>query len=154
MGHLGGGSERDVSPTNWFYDKTNFLFPDRNVEQNTNPNLAGIHDYILVSFLQIYDKGVHRRNPYRDWAEFNIPTPFGSRVRNALKAEACSVRLSNLVGAGGLWYGFGKTIMDMYVTYDCRVLHRSVNSSSRSLSDEQANEMSDMLSKVRPISLN
>lgn len=52
---------------------------------------------------------------YRDWAEFNIPTPFGSRVRNALKAEACSVRLSNLVGAGGLWYGFGKTIMDMYV---------------------------------------
>lgn len=64
------------------------------------------------------------------------------------------MRLSNLVGAGGLWYGFGKTIMDMYVTYDCRTLHRSVNSSSRSLSDEQANEMSDMLSKVRPISPN
>jgi len=56
MGHLGGGSERDVSPTDWFYDKANLLFPDRNVEQNTNPNLAGIHNYILVSFLQIYDK--------------------------------------------------------------------------------------------------
>ncbi|KAF8164961.1 GINS complex Psf3 component [Crassisporium funariophilum] len=66
---------------------------------------------------------------YSDWAEFNIPSPFGSRVRNALKAEACSVRLSNLVGAGGLWYGFGKTIMDI-------------------LSDEQANEMSEMLTKA------
>jgi len=48
-----------------------------------------------------------------DWAEFNIPSAFGSRVRNALKAEPCSVRLSNLVGAGNLWYGFGRTIMDM-----------------------------------------
>jgi len=32
-------------------------------------------------------------------------------------------------------------------------LRRCVNSSSSSLSDEQANEMSDMLSKVCPISL-
>lgn len=53
---------------------------------------------------------------YSDWADFNIPAPFGSRVRNALKAEPTSVRLSNLVGAGGLWYGFGKTIMEMYVS--------------------------------------
>lgn len=52
---------------------------------------------------------------YSDWADFNIPTPFGNRVRNALNAEPRSVRLSSLVGAGGLWYGFGKTIMDMYV---------------------------------------
>lgn len=50
------------------------------------------------------------------WAEFNIPTAFGSRVRNALKAEPCSVRLSTLVGAGNLWYGFGKTIMDMWAS--------------------------------------
>lgn len=49
----------------------------------------------------------------RDWADFNIPAPYTTRVRNALKAEACSVRLSNLVGAGGSWYGFGKIIMDM-----------------------------------------
>ncbi|KAF9534432.1 GINS complex Psf3 component [Crepidotus variabilis] len=66
---------------------------------------------------------------YSDWAEFNIPVPFGSRVRNALKAEPCSVRLSNLVGAGGLWYGFGKTIMDI-------------------LSEEQAKEMSETLTKT------
>ncbi|KJA24671.1 hypothetical protein HYPSUDRAFT_65549 [Hypholoma sublateritium FD-334 SS-4] len=66
---------------------------------------------------------------YSDWAEFNIPAPFGSRVRNALKAEPTSVRLSNLVGAGGLWYGFGKTIMEI-------------------LSDEQADEMSDALVKA------
>jgi len=66
---------------------------------------------------------------YSDWADFNIPTPFGSRVRNALKAEACSVRLSNLVGAGGFWYGFGKTIMEI-------------------LSEDQANAMSEMLTKA------
>lgn len=51
----------------------------------------------------------------RGWADFVIPTPFGARVRNALDAEARSVRLSNLVGAGGLWYGFGKLIMEMWV---------------------------------------
>jgi GINS complex subunit 3 len=50
---------------------------------------------------------------FRDWADFNIPAAFSPKVRNALKAEAKSVRLSNLVGAGGLWYGFGKTITDM-----------------------------------------
>ncbi|KAK0490547.1 GINS complex, Psf3 component [Armillaria novae-zelandiae] len=56
---------------------------------------------------------------YSDWADFNIPTPFANRVRNALNAEPRSVRLSSLVGAGGLW-----------------------------LSDEQANEMSQMLTKT------
>ena len=81
---------------------------------------------------------------YSDWAEFNIPSPFGLRVRNALKAEPTSVRLSNLVGAGGLWYGFGKTIMEMYVstTTGCSLLTPS------SLSDEQADEMSDVLVKA------
>ena len=53
------------------------------------------------------------KSVFRDWADFTIPTPFGTRVRNALKAEPRSVKLSNLVGAGGLWYGFGKMIMDM-----------------------------------------
>ncbi|KAF8974775.1 hypothetical protein BDZ97DRAFT_1775331 [Flammula alnicola] len=95
MGHLGGGSERDIAM------------------------LSKIQIPIWLAYTMIYS----------DWAEFNIPAPFGSRVRNALKAEACSVRLSNLVGAGGLWYGFGKTIMDI-------------------LSDEQANEMSEMLTKA------
>jgi hypothetical protein len=52
---------------------------------------------------------------YSDWAEFNIPSAFGPKVRNALKAEPRSVRLANLIGAGNLWYGFGKTIMDMCV---------------------------------------
>ncbi|KAF7313630.1 hypothetical protein HMN09_00519400 [Mycena chlorophos] len=48
-----------------------------------------------------------------DWADMIMPPAFGSKVRNALKAEPCSVRLSGLVGAGGLWYGFGKTIMEL-----------------------------------------
>ncbi|CAA7260153.1 unnamed protein product [Cyclocybe aegerita] len=95
MGHLGGGSERDIAV------------------------LSKLQLPIWLAYTIIYS----------DWAEFNIPAPFGSKVRNALKAEARSVRLANLVGAGGLWYGFGKTIMDI-------------------LSDEQANEMSEMLSKA------
>jgi GINS complex subunit 3 len=36
-------------------------------------------------------------------------------VRNALNAEAKSVKLSALVGAGGLWYGFGKIVMQLSV---------------------------------------
>ncbi|KAH9062208.1 GINS complex, Psf3 component [Lactarius vividus] len=67
---------------------------------------------------------------YSDYVDFAIPTPFSSRVRNALNAEAKSVRLSALVGAGGHWYGFGKII-------------------SRLLDDSQANEMSDLLTKAR-----
>jgi len=42
-----------------------------------------------------------------------MPGPFGQRVRNALRAEACSISLSNQVGAGGTWYGFGKMIVDL-----------------------------------------
>ncbi|KAF8484506.1 GINS complex Psf3 component [Russula ochroleuca] len=66
---------------------------------------------------------------YSDYADFTIPSPFSSRVRNALNAEAKSVRLSALVGAGGLWYGFGKIIM-------------------RLLDDVPANEMSELLTKT------
>jgi len=66
---------------------------------------------------------------YSDYADFTIPPPFGSRVRNALNAEAKSVKLSALVGAGGLWYGFGKIIM-------------------RLLDEVPANEMSELLTKT------
>ncbi|KAF8076185.1 hypothetical protein FPV67DRAFT_1604787 [Lyophyllum atratum] len=66
---------------------------------------------------------------YSDWADFNIPTAFGPRVRNALKAEPRSVRLAGLVGAGGLWYGFGKAIVDI-------------------LAEEQANEIAEVLTKT------
>jgi len=50
---------------------------------------------------------------YSDWADVATPVAFGTRVRNALKAEPRSVRLSSLVGAGGLWYGFGKMIAEI-----------------------------------------
>ncbi|TFK76105.1 hypothetical protein BDN72DRAFT_786470 [Pluteus cervinus] len=63
---------------------------------------------------------------FSDWADFMIPAAFNPRVKNALRAEAKSVRLSNLVGSGGSWYGFGKLIMD-------------------SLDGEQAEELSQML---------
>ncbi|KAH8106057.1 GINS complex, Psf3 component [Cristinia sonorae] len=39
---------------------------------------------------------------YSDYADFNIPHPFSSRVRNALNAEARSVKLTSLVGQGGM----------------------------------------------------
>ncbi|KIK62449.1 hypothetical protein GYMLUDRAFT_41895 [Collybiopsis luxurians FD-317 M1] len=63
---------------------------------------------------------------YSDWVDFDIPQPFSNKVRNALRAEPRSVRLSNLVGAGSGWYTFGKIIMDV-------------------LGDEQGLEMSEML---------
>ncbi|TRM68296.1 hypothetical protein BD626DRAFT_114095 [Schizophyllum amplum] len=63
---------------------------------------------------------------YSEWVDFNIPTAFGSKVKNALSADEKSVRLSGLVGAGSSWYGFGKTIMDILI-------------------EEQGKEMSDML---------
>lgn len=50
-------------------------------------------------------------NARRDYADFSIPPAFSARVRNALNAEPKSVRLSSLVGQGGLWYGFGRMIM-------------------------------------------
>ncbi|PPQ99910.1 hypothetical protein CVT24_009591 [Panaeolus cyanescens] len=92
MGHLGGGTERDIAV-------------------NSKAQVPIWLAYTLI---------------YSGWADFHIPAAFSGRVRNALNAETCSVQLSNLVGAGGLWYGFGKTVMDI-------------------LSDEQANEMSAML---------
>ena len=112
MGHIGGGSERDVCLP--VASLTLVKHPtDRALKQNTNSNMACVHYYLFVreafgvwKYRFVYDHD-------SDWAEFNIPSTFGSRVRNALKAEPCSVRLSNLVGAGNHWYGFGKTIMDM-----------------------------------------
>ncbi|EPT03088.1 GINS complex Psf3 component [Fomitopsis schrenkii] len=66
---------------------------------------------------------------YSDYADFTIPPPFSSRVRNALNAEARSVRLSGLVGQGGLWYGFGRMLMGL-------------------LNDIPAQELSDVLTKT------
>ncbi|EIN10864.1 GINS complex Psf3 component [Punctularia strigosozonata HHB-11173 SS5] len=64
-----------------------------------------------------------------DYADFSIPPPFSSRVRNALNAEPKSVKLSGLVGQGGLWYGFGKMVM-------------------RLLDEPSADEMSTILTKT------
>ncbi|KAF8525372.1 hypothetical protein JB92DRAFT_3087343 [Gautieria morchelliformis] len=64
-----------------------------------------------------------------DYTDFTIPTPFNTRVRNALNAEPRSVRLSALVGGSGQWYGFGKMIAQL-------------------LEKNHADEMSDMLMKT------
>lgn len=95
MGHLGGGSERDIS------ESQKIQLP------------------VWLAYTVLYSQ----------WANFNIPGPFSQRVRNALRADACSVRLSNQVGAGSTWYGFGKTIVDL-------------------LDDEQAADLSQLLSST------
>ncbi|KAK7696620.1 hypothetical protein QCA50_001278 [Cerrena zonata] len=95
MGHLDGGSERDIKPA-------------------SKVNIPIWMAYILI---------------YSDYADFNIPAPFSSRVRNALNAEPKSVKLCNLVGQGGVWYAFGVMIM-------------------RLLNDDPANDMSDVLVKT------
>jgi GINS complex subunit 3 len=44
-----------------------------------------------------------------------MPQAFAPRVKNALNAEPRSVRLSSLVGQGGLWYGFGRMMIRLCV---------------------------------------
>lgn len=96
MGHLDGGTERDIKA------------------------LSKIQIPMWMAYILIYSCAPSH-NPStrirvysdRDYADFNIPPPFQARVRNALNAEARSVKLSNLVGQGGLWYGFGRMIMKL-----------------------------------------
>ncbi|TFK55858.1 GINS complex Psf3 component [Heliocybe sulcata] len=95
MGHLDGGSERDIKP------------------------LSKMQIPLWMAYILIYS----------DYADFSIPAPFNARVRNALNAEARSVRLSGLVGQGGSWYGFGKMIV-------------------RLLDDAPADEISKVLTKT------
>ncbi|KZV64616.1 GINS complex Psf3 component [Peniophora sp. CONT] len=66
---------------------------------------------------------------YSNYAGFTVPPPFSNRVKNALKAEPRSVRLSALVGHGASWYAFGRIYM-------------------RLLSEEGAAEMSENLAKT------
>ncbi|EJD01215.1 GINS complex, Psf3 component [Fomitiporia mediterranea MF3/22] len=64
---------------------------------------------------------------YSDFADCTVPHAFNQRVRNALNADATSVKLSGLVGSGGLWYAFGRMIAGL-------------------VDDEQAQDISEMLS--------
>ncbi|KZW04047.1 hypothetical protein EXIGLDRAFT_758350 [Exidia glandulosa HHB12029] len=50
---------------------------------------------------------------YAEHLEFTLPQPFGSRVRNALNADARSVRLASLVGVGNYWYAHGRNVVDI-----------------------------------------
>jgi len=79
MGHLEGGSERDI-------------------KRDSKVQIPLWMAYILI---------------YSNYADFAIPGPFVTRVQNALKAEPTSVKLSGLVGAGGLWYGFGRMLLSL-----------------------------------------
>ncbi|KAJ6539140.1 hypothetical protein B0H19DRAFT_1222449 [Mycena capillaripes] len=96
MGHLGGGGERDITITNTLQLPIWLVY--------TVVLSCAFSTVFMRSTLIMNEKGLGRHD--------HAPA-FGSKVRNALKAEPCSVRLAGLVGAGGLWYGFGKTIMEM-----------------------------------------
>ena len=74
--------------------------------------MASVYGDLFVRVLTVDRGGIDVGS---DWVKFDIPPPFGHRVRNALRAEPTSVRLASLVGTGGLWYGFGTTIMNMWV---------------------------------------
>lgn len=112
MGHLGGGNERDVRHVS--HERADLTSEiDQSSKQNADPVLALIHHVILVRTLPFHPPAFVLIYHSREWAVPVIPTPFAAKVRNALNAEAKSVRLSSLVGAGGLWYGFGKMVMDM-----------------------------------------
>jgi GINS complex subunit 3 len=75
--------------------------------------------YILIYSCVRVGHGSQQSNSRsdRDYADFTIPGPFNTRVQNALKAEPTSVKLAGLVGAGGLWYGFGRMLLTLYVNY-------------------------------------
>lgn len=112
MGHLGGGNERDVRRVR--HERADLTSKiDQSSKQNADPILALIHHVILVRTFPFHPPAFVLIYHSREWAVPVIPTPFAAKVRNALNAEAKSVRLSSLVGAGGLWYGFGKMVMDM-----------------------------------------
>jgi hypothetical protein len=102
------------------YTHTQTLVLDQSSEQSPTATLAGLHSHIFVrEDRTISTHRTHATSLWplsRDYADFTIPSPFSSRVRNALNAEAKSVKLSALVGAGGLWYGFGKIIMRLSVS--------------------------------------
>lgn len=76
--------------------------------------MDGVHSHFLVR--ELFWRTLTSFDDHTsDYADFNIPPSFQARVRNALNAEARSVKLSNLVGHGGLWYGFGRMLMKLYV---------------------------------------
>lgn len=120
MGHLDGGNERDVRETALRPKPFTELLPfsDQSTQQDTSTHVDGVHPHLLVRFTRLSATlfPSHTRClVYSDYADFTIPPPFSARVRNALNAEARSVRLSGLVGQGGLWYGFGRMLMQLYV---------------------------------------
>lgn len=87
------------------------FYLDQTIEQSEHSNMDGIHSHLLVCIPRVSYHCSVAHISRRDYADFNIPAPFSSRVRNALNAEPKSVKLCNLVGQGGVWYAFGVMIM-------------------------------------------
>lgn len=102
---------------------------DQSSQQDTSAYVDGVYPHLLVCQNRLALPFFHshtRFTVHRDYADFTIPPPFSSRVRNALNAEARSVRLSGLVGQGGLWYGFGRMLMGLYVRIRILPLHHTL----------------------------
>jgi len=122
MGHLGGGHERDVRTARTHFPplltSTSAACRHLRSKPKARSNCrSGSPSFSSIRALR--EQPTHGGDftaHCRDYADFTVPPPFNSRVRNALNAEAKSVRLSALVGAGGLWYGFGKIIMRLSVS--------------------------------------
>lgn len=83
----------------------------------------------------------------REWVEVTIPTPYSTKIKKALDADARNVRLSTLVGGSGTWYGFGKLIVDLWVIlHDAQPL---ANTAFR-LQEPQSTDLAKVLTDVSP----
>lgn len=93
---------------------------------------------------------IYIQNCTSDYAECPIPQQFNQRVRNALNADPRSVKLSGLVGSGGLWYGFGRMIMGLWVDLQLtlRAYQPNVTIYYR-VEEYQVKELSEVLTNVR-----
>lgn len=135
MGHLAGGTEPHVRPLCLLRSRLLMFFvsthlPDQTRGQDPDSHVDGIHPHLLVRSPRCHHRPLPEfihYFPYNcipsDYAGFAIPPPFSARVRNALKADARSVKLANLVGQGGVWYSFGRMIMRLYVLGESDPFH-------------------------------
>ena len=111
--------------------------------------MDGLHLDLLVSALCFGHGPEHSNLGHdRDYADFTIPGPFNTRVQNALRAEPTSVKLAGLVGAGGLWYGFGRMLLALYVNHFQVHSKRTDDQKLLRLDDEHGDLMSALLARV------
>ena len=105
-----------------FLHHTQTLVLDQSSEQNTIATLASLHSHIFVrEYIEQDVRTAFTSSPQPPSEQglrgFHPPASvqFACAKETRSMPRAKSVKLSALVGAGGLWYGFGKIIMQLSV---------------------------------------